>query len=230
MARCRVSLRCERRLTAQGLEANYLRRGPSMFSDQFHWLIGLRYWELEEDLTVAATSQTGAFGVSTFDNFATRNRFFGGQVGGKLNFGYNRFTVDLVAKLAVGAMLQDVSIDGGSRALPAVRHDRRSPRRFPCIVVQYGRILTHEVGVHARYDPVPRLSRYRQHHVVRSAATSSTSIKSCGRASRPTWASIRICCHSVAAQASNPVGGPAFRFNTETFWMYGINLGVSVQF
>ena len=52
---------------SDGFEANLLRRGPAMIGEQFHWILGLRFWQLQEDLTVAAGSQTAgcARGVST---------------------------------------------------------------------------------------------------------------------------------------------------------------------
>src|SRR5947209_4348431 len=56
---------------SDGAELNMLRRGPAMIGDEMHWVIGFRYWSLEESLLVDAASQASGLGVSEFDSFST---------------------------------------------------------------------------------------------------------------------------------------------------------------
>jgi len=102
---------------SDGFELNMLRRGPAMIGEEMHWILGLRYWSLEESLAVETAAQTSALRLSAFDSFATRNRFFGPQVGGNWHWDRGRLSIDLSAKLAVGAIWEESSIDGGSTAM-----------------------------------------------------------------------------------------------------------------
>src|SRR5262249_29826934 len=54
------------------------------------------------------------------DQFGTRNQFYGGQVGGRLSWQSDRFSIDAAGKIALGATHQVVNIQGGSSqfALP----------------------------------------------------------------------------------------------------------------
>jgi hypothetical protein len=213
---------------SQGFEANYWRRGPAMFAEQFHWIFGLRYWELEEDLTVAAGSQSGGLQVATYDTFATRNQFFGGQIGGKLNYTMNRFTIDFILKLAVGAMVQDATISGGSMAvLPTGtivdrqggflalasnmgEHSRTKMAFIRDTTINVGYCVTDYLTLRLGLD----FSYVYQ--VVRPGEQIDLGINPNLLPFSPT-------------PAANPAR-PGFRFNQEDFWMYGVNFGVSLQF
>jgi hypothetical protein len=95
-------------------------------------LAGFRYADLEEDLTISAHSTTipppmaivfnnsqflaaGSSFVST-DQFSTRNRFYGGQIGAQAEFRWGQVFASVLGKLAVGDNAETVTIGGSSVA------------------------------------------------------------------------------------------------------------------
>ena len=55
----RGSPRYGRRSTRTAWKLNMLRRGPSMIGEEMHWIFGVRYFGLEESLTVETLSRDG---------------------------------------------------------------------------------------------------------------------------------------------------------------------------
>jgi hypothetical protein len=54
-----------------------------------------------------------------FDDFATRNQFYGAQLGLDWEWRHNRWIVDLRGKLGLGVTHQEININGGQVILPA---------------------------------------------------------------------------------------------------------------
>ncbi len=94
---------------------------------QLNGLIGFRFLDLNESVRINESStQAVAFAdtpfsirpgdvTSVFDNFATHNRFYGGQIGASGSWYSGRWSVDGSVKLGIGATQQTVAIDGGQR-------------------------------------------------------------------------------------------------------------------
>ena len=88
----------------------------------FQVLAGYRYFGLVEGLGVESNTESidpnGSVPVGTtfaiFDRFDTNNYFHGGQLGVATQFINGCWTVDLGAKLALGAVSQRVKINGGT--------------------------------------------------------------------------------------------------------------------
>jgi len=83
---------------------------------EFTALAGFRYAELRENLNIIGGStniNSGDFLVLN-DQFATRNQFYGGQLGARVNWQGERFALDVTGKLALGATHQIVDIQGNS--------------------------------------------------------------------------------------------------------------------
>jgi hypothetical protein len=53
------------------------------------------------------------------DNFHTRNQFYGGQLGGRMEFRYAGVFLDLQTKVAFGSMSETVAILGAQQITPA---------------------------------------------------------------------------------------------------------------
>jgi hypothetical protein len=109
-----------------GMEANGRRRLPFTGPFRFDLVGGFRYLDLEEGLTIVENLNAlpGVFGPLATqgivsDQFHTRNQFYGGQFGGRMEFRYARLFLDLQAKVALGDMSQTVSIFGGQTVTPA---------------------------------------------------------------------------------------------------------------
>jgi hypothetical protein len=213
---------------SDGLELNVLRRGPAMFGEEMHWILGARYWSLEEDLTIGAGSRAGGLSVGRFDAFATRNRFVGPQVGGNWHWDRGRLGVDLTMKWAVGEMSQETTIAGGSTALLAsgARIDRPGGLLA----------LASNIGDHDRM----RLAWVRD--VALNVGYRVTDHVQLRLGYQFLWVSSVLRPGQQIDQGVNPtlmpfnpgpvsgVPRPWYRPDGEMFWMHGFNLGVAVQF
>jgi hypothetical protein len=98
---------------------------PIIQSVRFDLLAGLRFAELSEDLTLNSITAFNrdltafpdqlAFAGNTirvFDNFLTRNRFFGAQAGMLIKFYLDFMVIDLGIKAAAGTTYEEISIQG----------------------------------------------------------------------------------------------------------------------
>jgi Putative beta barrel porin-7 (BBP7) len=212
---------------ADGFEVNLLRRGPAMIGEEMYWIVGLRYFGLDESLMVEAASQAGAMRAGAFDSFTTRNNFYGAQFGGRWSFTRNDLTVDLTMKMALGGMGQEAVVQGGSSViLPGGRidrpggllalgpnigdHDRSKLVLLRDISISVGYCVLPNVTVHLGYDFL-WLS-----NVLRPGEQIDLGVNP------------RLLPFSAAAP-SGPLR-PAFKFNGDTFYMHGITVGVAVQF
>jgi hypothetical protein len=93
-------------------------------------LIGGRYMQLEEDLDIARNTDllpgitvpfnggkiTAPANVLIVDDFGTRNRFYGGQVGWRGELNHDRFYLGLTGKLGIGSTYEEVTVIGNSIA------------------------------------------------------------------------------------------------------------------
>jgi Putative beta barrel porin-7 (BBP7) len=81
-------------------------------------LAGFRYIDLLENLNINTVSgdvlTTPNTVLTQNDHFGTRNQFYGGQIGAKLNLEAGGFSLDMTAKLAAGVTHQTVDIQGSS--------------------------------------------------------------------------------------------------------------------
>jgi hypothetical protein len=212
---------------ADGFELNMLRRGPAMIGDEMHWVLGLRYWTLEESLAVETASQGGGLQVSAFDSFATRNRFFGPQVGGDWHWDRGRLSIDLTMKMAVGGMWEEAAIDGGSTVvLPSgARVDRTGGLlALRSNVGDYDRTklaLIRDTSLSLGYCIAPNVQLRLGYdfvwvtNVLRPGQQIDLGVN-------PTYLPF----------SSAPAGYPRpwYKFDGELFWMHGLSLGLSAQF
>lgn len=108
-----------------GMEADARYRLPPLGLFRFDLLGGFRFLDLEEGLTMvenlnAVAGQLGPLPTNgvAIDNFHTRNQFYGGQLGGRMEFRYYRWFLDLQSKVAFGSMTQTVGILGAQQITP----------------------------------------------------------------------------------------------------------------
>jgi len=113
-----------------GVEANAIWLGYSSERVHAELLAGFRFLSLEEDLAfkqgMRTLAPTAAFGtvlptntsIGLLDTFDTTNRFYGGQVGTRVDWVFGRFSVGVLGKLALGGTEQRLTIDGRSRVQP----------------------------------------------------------------------------------------------------------------
>jgi Putative beta barrel porin-7 (BBP7) len=91
-------------------------------------LIGFRYLGLEEKLSIANATTVLPGGIAAFggapvaapngititDRFDTRSDFYGGQIGARAEFRFNRLFLDIAGKLAVGNSHEVLNVSGTS--------------------------------------------------------------------------------------------------------------------
>jgi hypothetical protein len=87
-------------------------------------LAGFRFLKMRDDLTINETlvsTDTSLLApplgttFNVFDQFKTENRFYGGDFGLRFQYLTNRFTVDLLTKLALGGTERVTTINGATR-------------------------------------------------------------------------------------------------------------------
>lgn len=112
-----VSIRSDSWL--QGVEANLQRTVARGEHGSIVLLAGLRYLDLDEDLTISENSVIAktapAFqgrNINVYDRFGADNDFFGGQVGLQSEWTNKRFTLGLTAKVALGSVHESTLIRG----------------------------------------------------------------------------------------------------------------------
>jgi hypothetical protein len=112
-----------------GAETNFIGsvfRGKHITADM---IIGFRYLGLQEDLQInSSTNVISPVGVVAFngstvgagntlqivDRFETTNHFYGGQIGGHVNFHAKKLFLDLEGKLGVGNTHESVTASGST--------------------------------------------------------------------------------------------------------------------
>jgi hypothetical protein len=102
-----------------GGEATSRRRLCCGENYQVQGLVGLRYMELVEGLSVIENQSIlptvpviGGLGANSIDQFGTRNRLYMGQFGLEVEWGCGCFFVNARAKLAMGAGVEEATIAG----------------------------------------------------------------------------------------------------------------------
>jgi hypothetical protein len=97
---------------------------------------GFRYYQLNESLDIVSnsslfvnTTYTDNMGnvlatappgstVTVIDHFGTRNDFYGGQIGMQLQYNYERLFISAVGKLAIGSTQESVTVSGTTNVYP----------------------------------------------------------------------------------------------------------------
>jgi hypothetical protein len=119
-----------------GLDLNLmynLYRGPNL---SVTLLGGFRYLELDEWINITANSAlfqntvyTDNFGnvlaaappgstVTVVDQFGTHNEFYGGQIGARVDYNWNRWSFSATGFLAIGATHETVNVNGTTTVYP----------------------------------------------------------------------------------------------------------------
>jgi hypothetical protein len=95
-------------------------RGCGFQADLFG---GFRFLDLREtldiqtpDLSIASSSNQNGTAYNTVDDFRTSNQFYGGRLGGRLGYQWDRLSVDLNASVSLGSTYQSINIYGFSSA------------------------------------------------------------------------------------------------------------------
>jgi len=197
---------------------------------RYDMLVGYRYFHLNEDLdintrsTAVGTAAPTGTSFSVLDSFMTRNNYNGGQLGLNAQYSRGRWTVDLLAKVALGSVSQTVTINGTTTATPpggTAVTNRGGILALNSNIGQYTRNqfgVLPEFGVNLRYQISP-LWRFNVGYtimvltnVVRPGDQISTNVD--------------------PNQFPPGISGnfPAFAFHDSDLWVQGVNLGLECNF
>jgi hypothetical protein len=228
-----------------GAEGNAIFVGTKSECSYFNVMAGFRYLGLREELDVNSTTEPLAGGVAffesvpvvagnritVFDDFQTRNDFYGGQIGIQGGYCWGPFVVSANAKVAIGNVRQEVTIAGFTRLTTPAGQTLTAPGGLlaqptnggtfvqntfavlPAANLTVTLALTSRMRLLAGYD-ILYLSE-----VVRPGDQIDRSVN---RTMVPT------------SQTFNPaLGGPAhpgFTLTTNDFWANGFTVGLSLSF
>ncbi|HWG45606.1 MAG TPA: BBP7 family outer membrane beta-barrel protein [Gemmataceae bacterium] len=210
----------------------------------FYFLSGFRYLNLRDDLTINQNTMVLPTGVSFFnglpvlspgqvgvsDDIRTLNQFYGGQIGVQTGLTWWRFTLNGTAKVALGSMREEASINGTTSVnylgqnlttpggLLSASSNGGSHTRNILAVVPEGKL-----SVIVEITPQIKLMLgYSILYASNVARPGEQIDRSVNRTAVPT------------SEAFNPsLGGPqhpAFNWNGTDFWAQGVNIGIGLRF
>ncbi len=194
---------------------------------------GFSYLQLDERLTIAGNSTllstltftdevgnplvdaTPGSTVSVFDRFTTRNTFYGGQIGAQVRYGFDRFFVNVVGKLAAGGVQEVVTVRGSSQVFP-VNADPISYSGGNYATLQTGRYTSN----HFAWSPQLQLSLgYQFTPFIRG--TIGYNFLYLSQVVRP---------GNQIDNAFDGVTRPFVPMNNSAYWTQGINIGIQFGF
>jgi hypothetical protein len=194
-------------------------------------IAGFRFLELKDRLTITSSSDTlpPSGPVTVTDDFATRNRFYGGQLGAEAEFRRGRWFLGVRGKLALGALDRAVAIDGnttfmtdtGATVVPGGLIAQ------PTNIGRYsstGFGVVPEVGFRAGCRITPWLRAYAGYSLLYLARDVVQPGDQIDRG---------VNVNQIPARGLAPLAGdqrPAFSLKGTDFWAQGLNVGLELDF
>ena len=206
-------------------------------------LAGFRSLQLNEDLSVQDNLTNIAPGVLTFlgqpinqgdtlfdfDRFSVNNRFYGGQIGGRLEWQNGSLAASMLGKIAFGVTQQIATVDGGSvwNSGGALTSAPGGVLALPTNMGRYYRStfsVVPEVGLNLAWNITSQLKATFGYnylywtHVARPGAQIDNNLNP---SIMPT---------NQLFGLGQPGGRPAFNFQNSDYWAQGISFGLEFKF
>lgn len=220
----------------ESAELNVLNRSTGGGPWRATLLAGFRYLQLGETLTLD-TSSPNISPASVFlsqDEFDTNNDFYGGQVGGRLEYNSGNAALVLTGKLAMGTMQERVRINGG-----LLTNDLNNFGPLQAFPGGYF-ALPSNIGTyhHGEFAVVPELGLNAGYWLTSWVRVSlGYSFLYISDVARPGDQIDRVINTLQAPAASGnppaPLVGPArpaFSFHQDDYWAHGLNFGLEFRF
>ncbi len=225
-----------------GAEGNFVSCWYSDSNLRFAALAGVRYLDLGEKLDIdyekaplpgstasfLGTTVTSYQAIATVDSFHTRNQFYGGQLGCRTDYRWNRFTFSLGAHVALGFNHASVSVEGKSDLLQGQGVLKETPGGLFAVRSNIGRTVKYELGVIPQVQP--RISYQILKHLSGFVAYDFLYWNQVVRPGSEVEARVDI--REVPTSPTyNPRGRPAPffprpEFNRTDFWAQGVAFGL----
>jgi hypothetical protein len=221
----------------QGFETNLLASLWQASHGRVTLLAGFRYLDLHEDLDIGESDQilpgSPVFPGDTIavgDHFDTRNNFYGGQAGLRASFQRDAWELEGVAKVALGATHEVVTISGATSILPPGGPAQNFPAGLLALPSNSGTFSRNVFAV------VPEGELNLGYHVTRwLRAYVGYTFLYCSDVVRPgdqidrTINRQQVPTSLLAGPLTGPAR-PAFSFVGTGFWAQGVNLGLELRF
>lgn len=226
-----------------GVDANTLWSLPQVGGLKLEGLAGFRYLDLSDTFDLRTSSRStagtiffnGAFvplgSVQTADSFATRNQFFGAQLGVRGTYDTGPFTVGVTGKIALGAVHETLDVFGstvGTNAAGAVvgsfgrglfampnNSGSRSQTLFAYVP---------ELQAKVSYAVTPRVTLFVGYDFL----FLSEAARAAGQLDSNTDS--RLQPRNVAFNPAFQAGVPSSSINSSDFWVHGITAGIKATF
>lgn len=228
----------------QGYEINLAANLRDTACSQFQFLVGFRALNLNEDLAIQDRLAPLKPGILTFlgkavnapnsladfDRFHAGNQFYGGQLGGRWETFFDRFSLAVTGKVAFGATQELVTIDGSSTQLTPAG-STTVPGGILAQTSNMGRhyrdvfAVVPEANVNLNWQLTPRLSASTGYSFLywSSVARPGSQIDHGVNPSLP-----------PTDQSFGTTGAgqnrPGFQFQSSSFWAQGVNFGLMFRF
>jgi hypothetical protein len=198
-------------------------------------LAGFRYLQLKEELDITenlmvpfTSSTVPGESILVHDHFATRNQFYGGQVGLRADLNWRRWDLEVTSKFAMGTTHQQVDINGVTVLTPP----GGPPSVFtggllalPTNIGQFSRdhfTVVPEVGLNIGYKINDHWRVYTGYSFIYWSSVV-----------RPGDQIDRVVNSSQIPPRMGPFVGPphpAFGFRDTDFWAHGVNFGLEFKY
>lgn len=197
--------------------------------------LGYRYWQLNESLNIReqlttlatnATSngQQGNFDIT--DSFRTRNQFNGGEVGVVWQGRRGWWSLDTLARVGIGNVLQTVTIDGST----AITEANQTETYTGGFLAQRTNIGTYERD---RFTMIPELGATVGYQMTRRLrATIGYTLMYWGNVVRPgDQIDLAVNTNLLPPEVSPFTGAlrPQFQFNQTDYWVHGLSFGAEFR-
>lgn len=229
------SLGISSRLNGAEISASLNLRNTENF--RLSLLGGVRFARLDEGLqfTGSTLGLTGSgfdgIGLSTVDQFNTRNQFWGGQFGARGEYRCGPWSLTGTAKLALGNMHETVNIDGFTTTSGPGLPTTTVPGGFYALPSNSGRFTRNHFAVipEANFNVGYQLTKCARLSVGYSFLYLSNVVRPGDQIDRninPTQST------ALGGAPGNLVGPnrPAFNFNDSGYWAQGINFGLEFRY
>jgi len=216
-----------------GAELNVRLPFYNFMTDMTDSIVGARYLELQENLSLYTRSDlNGGNSVIVQDNIATKNRFYGGQLGlnGRINGTSRGIGFDTTGKMALGVVRQEATLSGSNAFLaPGAAADTENGGLFArgAALGTFERdrfAMIYEQTFNVTYNFTERTQVYVGYSIIwissvmRPGEAIDQSINDSG---------VRFV---AGVPAGNTQNRPAFDWNANDLWMQGMNFGFRLQY
>jgi len=225
----------------QGAELNGLAVFPCGCAFNMSALVGLRYWNFNENLTFSVDSPyIPPHAVDIFevtDKFLVKNNFYGGQIGCGLDYSCDCFSFNAKVKVALGAMCEELKINGSTftNDFNTVPFTGTAVSYEGGMFSQVSNIGTHtktefavipEVNVNFGYQ-VTECFRIKVGYTFLYVSNMLYAGQQLSQYINPTQS---VFLEDEPAPVLTGTAAPSGRMKTSTLWVQGVNAGFEFQF